>query len=115
MYDIVTLKSRTGKNEEFVSGGTVIVIDAKKGVKVPREFAELALGQNALKWDKGTGAVTMAKIYVEDDLPEGAKAPEKITEEEIKAIKRTNGIGSGKILVDGKFMNMTSIDLDPEA
>lgn len=115
MYDIVTLKSRTGKNEEFMSGGAVIVVDAKKGVKVPRAFAELALNQNALKWDKGTGAVVMAKVYVEDDIPEGEKAPAKIEEDEIKALKRTNGIGSGKILVDGKFVNMTSIDLDPEA
>lgn len=111
MFDIVTVKSRTGKNEEFMSGGAVYYIDAKKGIKVPRNVAQLAMEQNALRWAKETGAVIEAKVYIEDDVEE---APKPISQEEIKAIKRTSGIGKGKILVDGKTVDMTSIDIDPE-
>jgi len=114
MFDTVVLKTRTGKNEEFVVNGGTIVIDGKKGARIPRAYAEYALAQNALTWEKGTGAVKEAKVYIEDDL-NGAAPPKKLTEEEVKAFKRTSGLGSGKIMVDGKFVNMTSIDLDPEA
>jgi hypothetical protein len=112
MFDIVTLKTRTGKNEEFMSGGVVYIIDAKKGCKVPRNYADLAIEQNALSWSKQTGGVLEATVYIEDDVEE---APKPITQEEIKAKKRTNGLGKGKILVDGREVSMTAIDLDPEA
>jgi hypothetical protein len=112
MFDIVTVRTRTGKNEEFMSGGVVYIIDAKKGCKVPRNFADLALEQNALRWSKTSGGVLEATVYIEDDVEE---APKAITQEEIKAKKSTSGFGKGKILVDGKEVSMRAINLDPEA
>ncbi len=114
MFDIVTVKSRTGKTEEFVSGGATFLIDVKKGLKIPRNMAQLAVDQNALRWAKESGNVIESKVYIEDDIPEGAEPPAKITEDEVKAIKRTSGIGKGKIMIDGKLQSMKSIDLDPE-
>lgn len=115
MFDIVTVKSRTGKVEEFMENGIVRLIDPKKGLKIPRGMAQLAVEQNALRWAKENGQVTESKVYIEDDIPEGEPAPKTISAEEIKAIKRTSGIGSGKILVDGKLVDMKAIDINPES
>lgn len=111
--EIVTLRTRTGKDEQFMSDGRIYTIDSKKGLKVPRFAATLAYDQNALHWSKTSGGVIDSKVYVEDDIPEGQEAPGKITEEEIRAVKKTSGIGKGKIRVNGKEVAMTSIDLDP--
>lgn len=110
MFDIVTLKTRTGKNAEFMSGGAVYIIDSKKGLKVPRNLANLAVEQNALHWSKENGGVVDASVYIEDDVEE---APVAITEAEIKAVKKTSGYGRDKIIVDGKTVPMKSIDLEP--
>lgn len=112
MFDIVTVKSRTGKNEEFMVGGVVFTVDAKKGIKIPRFHANLAMEQNALKWSKENGGVLEAKVYIEDDVEE---APKKITQEEIDELKATGGLGKRTILVDGKPVSMTSVVFDPEA
>ena len=112
MFDIVTLRSRTGKVEQFMSGGATYLIDPKKGLKIPRNVANLALEQNALHWSKDNGGVIDSSVYIEDDLAEGEK-PTMITHEEIKAIKKTSGYGRDKVLVDGKAVPMKSIDLDP--
>ena len=106
----VVLRTRTGKDEEFMSGGGIIVIDAKKGIRVPRYVAELAFSQLALKWDNLSGAVVDSLIYEHDaDKP----APKTITADEIKQIKKTSGMGKDNIMVDGKKVPMRTIDLNP--
>jgi hypothetical protein len=112
--NIVTVKVRTGKNEEFMYDGAPLVIDSKKGRKLDRFMAERAVAQNALKWNKESGAVVEAKIYIEEDIGTPQALPSKpITEDEIKAVKRTDGLGKDKLLVGGKFVSKVSIDLDP--
>jgi hypothetical protein len=110
MFDIVTVRTRTGKDEEFMSGGAIFVINAKKGLKIPRNMAELALAQNALSWSKENGGVTDSTLYIEDD---NETPPAPISLEEVKKIKRTSGYGKDKVLVDGKAVPMKAIDLDP--
>lgn len=112
--DSVTLKSRTGKNEEFICNSKPYVIDAKKGLRVPRYVADLAMTQNALGWDGSTGIVSDAKIYVEEDQDTAlATSAEKITEEQIEAAKATDGLGNDVILIDGKPVKKKSINLKP--
>ena len=113
MYDIVTLRTRTGKNEIFMAGGAYHTIDVKKGLKIPRSIAHLAIEQNALGWSKENGEVCDSTVYIEDDLIEGEEKPKLITAEEVKAIKKTSGIGKQKVLVDGKAVPMKTIELDP--
>jgi hypothetical protein len=113
--DIVTVKVRTGKAEEFMYDGAPISIDAKKGKKLNRFMAERAVAQNALKWNKESGAVVEAKVYIEEDIGTPQALPSKpVTEAEIKVIKMTDGLGKDKILVDGKFVSKVSINLDPK-
>jgi len=112
MFDnIVTVKSRTGKSEQFIYDGAPHTIDAKRGIKVPRVMAELALKQNALRWDSSTGLVIDAKVYIEDDLDtENATPSVKLEEKEIEAVKNTDGLGNDSILVNGEVVKKTVID-----
>lgn len=107
-FDIVKVRTRTAENAEFMAGGRVYIIDAKKGVKVPRNYANLAIEQNALRWNRENGGVTESAVYIEDDEVE---VPKPITKEEIKALKRTGGMGT-KTLIDGKPVAMKTIELD---
>lgn len=113
--NIVSVKVRTGKAEEFMYDGLPVMIDVKKGRKMDRRMAELAIEQNALNWNKETGAVVNAKVYIEEDVDTASALPSKpITAEEIATIKRTDGLGKDKILIDGKFVSKKSINLDPD-
>lgn len=110
MQEIVTLRVRTGQDEKFCYDSKPHVITSKKGLKVNRPMAELAIKQNALKWDPSTGLVIEAKLYVEEDIGTALGFPSSaITKDEIKAIKDTDGLGQDHILVDGKPVKKTTI------
>jgi hypothetical protein len=108
--EIVTVKTRTGKDEEFTFDSRPFIIDAKKGIKVSRFMADAAVAQNALRWNPGTGLVEEAMVYVEDDevLP---STP--ITADEINEIKQTDGLGEDSMIIDGKIVKKTRINLKP--
>ena len=110
--NVVLVKTRTGKNEEFTYDGLPNVIDAKKGKRLPREIAELAIAQNALRWDSGTGQTIDSLLYIVDDETELPKTP--ITAEEIADVKSTDGLGDDSILIDGKVVKKTRINLKPK-
>lgn len=106
--EILTLKTRTGKDEEFTFDGHIITIPAgKKGLRVPEHVAQYALEQNCLKRDAQTGFVVESKVYVEesDELPKDA-----VTPEEVEAAKYTDGlVGQSPLMIDGKPVEKKSI------
>ena len=111
MEDYVTLRVRTGKDEYFQQDSRVHVISSKKGAHVDRFSADLAISQNALQWNPGTGGVVEAKIYVEEDVDTPAGLPSTpLKAEEIAAFKNTDGLGDDSILVNGKIVKKTTID-----
>lgn len=111
--NVVLVKTRTGKNEEFTYDGLPNVIDAKKGKRLPREIAELAIGQNALRWDSGTGLVIDSLLYIVDD--ESSELPKTpLTTEEIEDVKATDGLGEDTILVNGAIVKKTRLNLKPK-
>ena len=114
MYEnIVMVKTRTGKDEEFKYDGFLHIVDAKKGLRVPRPLAELAMKQNALRWDSALGSVVESKLYIEDDLGTALETPNKpITVKEVEAIKNTDGLGNDSILVNGVVVKKTTIDFN---
>jgi hypothetical protein len=110
-FDTVTLRSRTGKDEKFQYDSVYLVISAKKGLHVNRFLADRAMKQNALEWNPGTGEVTNALIYIEEDKGTPAETPsDSLAEEAIEAIKDTDGLGDDTILVDGKPVKKRTID-----
>lgn len=112
--EVVTLKSRTGKDEEFICNSKPYIISTKKGLRIPRYMADLAMTQNALGWDGSTGVVNDAKIYVEEDVETPLATPTtKITDEEVEAAKATDGLGNDTILIDGRPVKKKSINLKP--
>lgn len=125
--EVVTIVSRTGKLESFTYDGRIYDIDAEKGMKAPRPIAELAVKQNALKWDGGTGLVTESKLFIKEDegkelvdrpatspLAPEAMPSSPITQEEIQTIKETDGLGDDTIMIDGKLMKKKRINLKPQ-
>jgi hypothetical protein len=87
------------------------VIDAKKGLKVPRPLAALALNQLALRWDATTGCVVDAKIFIEDDVDTPEATPHgKLEVAEIEAVKNTDGLGNDSVIVNGRLIGKTTID-----
>jgi len=112
--DIVTVKVRTGMEEEFRYDGKVITINAKKGVKVPRYMADLAVNENAIRWDSATGGVVESKVYIEDDLDGPHALPsDSLTQAVIADVKNTDGLGEDSIIVEGKIVKKKAINLKP--
>jgi len=112
--DIVTVKTRTGTEEEFRYDGKVVTINAKKGVKVPRYMAELAVNENAIRWDSMTGGVVEAKVYIEDDIDGPHALPsEPLTQQVIAEVKNTDGLGDDSIIIEGKIVKKKAINLKP--
>lgn len=112
MYeDMVTLRVRTGKDEEFTYDSRAFIVTSKKGLMVPRFIAMRAMNQTALEWDPGTGLVVNAKVYIEEDMGSPAETPaESLKPEEIAAFKNTDGLGDDTILIDGKPVKKRTID-----
>lgn len=112
--DIVTVKTRTGVEEEFRYDGRVVTIPVKKGVKVPRYMAVLAVDENAIRWDSGTGLTAESKVYIEDDVDTPKEMPhDSLTQEVIAEVKATDGLGDDIILVEGKPVRKKAINLKP--
>lgn len=109
--DVVTLRTRTGKEEEFKHDGIPYIIDVKRGLKVPRAIADVAIKQLALRWETTSGMVIDAKVYIEDDVNTPLALPSaKIEADEIAAIKNTDGLGNDSIIINGKLVKKTTID-----
>jgi len=112
--NIVVVKSRTGQDEEFRYDGKVIMIPAKKGIRIPRYMAVHAVDANALRWDSTTGLVIDSKVFIEDDLGTAFATPsEPLKQEEIDAVKATDGLGDDVILIEGKQVRKKAINLKP--
>jgi len=112
--DIVTLKSRTSEKLGVMHDSRLREIHPKKGLKVPRDIAELGKIQHALRWSATHGGVLDSKVYIEDDIGTALETPHKpLEEDEVKKMKQTDGLGKDKIMVDGKLINKTTINLDP--
>ncbi len=110
-YDIVTVRVRTGHNEEFTYDSRVYIVDSKKGLKIPRSMAEIALNQHALTWNPGTGLPLESKLYIEDDADTPEATPmTHLKPEEIAAMKDTDGLGDDTILLNGQPVKKTVID-----
>lgn len=113
--DIVTLRVRTGKDEGFTYDSRRYTVTSKKGLKVERPVAELAIRQNALNWNPGTGEVENSLLYIEEDVEEPtilhpALPSTPLKPEDIEAAKNTDGLGDDTILVNGKPVKKTTID-----
>lgn len=112
--DIVVVKTRTGKDEEFRYDGAPVTIPAKKGLRVARMIAHYAIEANALRWDSANGQVIEAKVYIEDDVDTPNALPSSpITAAEIAEVKATDGLGEDYVLVEGKPVKKKAINLRP--
>lgn len=109
--EIVTLRVRTGKDEEFVYGSRGYTVSSKKGLKIDRYRAGFAVRQLALGWSPMTGEVVDAKVYIEEDAGTSRALPvTALKADEIAAMKDTDGLGDDTILVDGKPVKKRTID-----
>jgi hypothetical protein len=112
--DIVLVKSRTGQDEEFRYDGKVVVVPAKKGLRIPRYMARYAVDGNALRWDSTTGLTAESKVFIEDDAGTEFELPSSpIKQSEIDEIKATDGLGDDVILIEGKAVRKKAINLKP--
>ena len=112
--EVVVVKSRTGKDEEFRYDGAPVTIPLKKGIKVSRDVAQLAVEFNALRWDSSTGQVVDSKVYIEDDVDSPLETPhDALTQEDIAEVKATDGLGEDTIIVEGKLVKKKKINLKP--
>lgn len=111
MTEIVTLRVRTGKDEQFMFDSREYTISSKKGLKISRFAALKAIEQNALEWDPGTGRVINSVVYVEDDADTADATPNSaLTADEIIAFKNTDGLGDDTILINGAPVKKVTID-----
>lgn len=109
--EIVTLRVRTGHDEEFMYDSRPFIVSSKKGLKVTRFIALKALDQTALEWDPSNGLVINAKVYIEDDIESPRATPSApLKAEDIVAFKNTDGLGDDTILIDGKPVKKRTID-----
>lgn len=109
--DFITLRVRTGKDEEFVHGSRGYTVSSKKGLHIDRYRAGFAVRQLALGWSPMTGEVVDAKVYIEEDVGSVKALPSTpLKAEEIAAMKNTDGLGDDTILIDGKAVKKHTID-----
>lgn len=112
--DIVTLKTRTGEQVAIMIDSRERYIEPRKGLKLPRAMAELGIKQHAFLWDSSNGLVKESLVYIEEDIDTPLELPyKKIDLEEVKKVKKTDGLGKQNAFIDGKFVPMKTVDLEP--
>ena len=113
--DIVTLKTRTGETVAIMNDSRERYVEpGKKGLKVPREIANLGVKQHAYLWDSQSGAVKESLLYIEEDIDTQNELPyKKVNMDDVKKIKKTDGLDKGKAFIDGKFIEMKTLELSP--
>lgn len=113
--DFVTLKSRVDyevaitcdSRERYIAPG-------RKGLTLPRMIAELGIKQHAFQWDSQNGAVKESLLYIEEDVDTPLELPhKKLDMEEVNKIKKTDGLGKKTAFVDGKFVPMKTVEIEP--
>lgn len=113
--DLVTVKSRTGEVIEILYDSRMRQVPAKKGLRLPREIAEIGIKQHAFRWNATNGLVKESKLYIEEDIDTPLALPhEPLDMDRVKEIKKTDGLGRDTILVDGKPIKKKTINLDPQ-
>jgi len=113
--DIVTLKTRTGEQVSIMIDSRERYVDpGKKGLRVSREMALLGIKQHAFRWDSTSGAITDSLLYIDEDQDTELATPHsKLDMKDVAEIKKTDGLGKSKAFIDGSFIPMKSLDLEP--